>query len=383
MLPTIDALKAQCKGDRLMKKNSTMAAERKQIFKHAKLTIGLDLGDRSSYYCILDEAGNVIWERNVPTTSNGIRQAFGRIPRCRIALETGTHSPWVSRQLSELGHEVIVAHARNVRLIGESSRKDDQVDARTLARLARIDPGLLGPVRHRSAQAQIHLTVIRARAILVSTRTALVNAARGLTKSYGERLNKCGTEQMNRGSSQGLSQELREALDPLLREIESLNERIAEYHGRIEQIAKEVHPEVARLKQVKGVGTLIALTYVLTLDDPQRFRRSRDAGCFLGLRPGRRNSGKSEPQLHISKEGDRYLRTLMVQGAHYVLGPFGPDSDLRRWGLKLAERGGKNAKKRAVVAVARKLAVLLHKLWVSGEVYEPLRNNHKVVSAVA
>jgi transposase len=378
-----DALKAQWRGDRLMKKNNTVATGRKQIFKQAKLTIGLDLGDRTSYYCILDEAGNVILEGNLPTTSNGIRQAFSRIPRCRIALETGTHSPWVSRQLAQMGHEVIVAHARNVRLIGESSRKDDQFDARTLARLARIDPGLLSPVRHRSAQAQIHLTVIRARAALVSTRTALVNAARGLTKSYGQRLNKCGTEQMNRDSSQGLSQELRDALDPLLREIESLNERIAEYNGRIEQIAKEVHPEVARLKQVKGVGTLIALTYVLTLDDPHRFRRSRDAGCYLGLRPGRRNSGKSEPQLHISKEGDRYLRTLMVQGAHYILGPFGQDSDLRRWGLKLAERGGKNAKKRAVVAVARKLAVLLHKLWVNGEVYEPLRNNHKVVSAVA
>jgi len=379
----IDALKAQCKGDRLMKKNSTVAVGRKQIFKQAKLTIGLDLGDRSSHYCMLDEAGNVILERSLPTTANGIRQAFSRIPRCRMALETGTHSPWVSRQLSELGHEVIVAHARNVRLIGESSRKDDRIDARTLARLARIDPGLLGPVRHRSAQAQIHLTVIRARAALVSTRTALVNAARGLTKSYGQRLNKCGTEQMTRDRAKGLSQELREALDPLLREIESLNERIAEYNRRIEQIAKEVHPEVARLKQVKGVGTLIALTYVLTLDDPQRFRRSRDAGCFLGLRPGRRNSGQSEPQLHISKEGDRYLRTLMVQGAHYILGPFGQDSDLRRWGLKLAERGGKNAKKRAVVAVARKLAVLLHKLWVSGEVYEPLRNNHEVESAVA
>ncbi len=364
-----------------MKKNSTVAVGRKQIFKQAKLTIGLDLGDRSSHYCMLDEAGNVILERSLPTTANGIRQAFSRIPRCRMALETGTHSPWVSRQLSELGHEVIVAHARNVRLIGESSRKDDRIDARTLARLARIDPGLLGPVRHRSAQAQIHL--IRARAALVSTRTALVNAARGLTKSYGQRLNKCGTEQMTRDRAKGLSQELREALDPLLREIESLNERIAEYNRRIEQIAKEVHPEVARLKQVKGVGTLIALTYVLTLDDPQRFRRSRDAGCFLGLRPGRRNSGQSEPQLHISKEGDRYLRTLMVQGAHYILGPFGQDSDLRRWGLKLAERGGKNAKKRAVVAVARKLAVLLHKLWVSGEVYEPLRNNHEVESAVA
>jgi transposase len=378
-----DALKAQYKGDRLMKKNSTVTTKRNKIFKEPKLTIGLDLGDRSSHYCILDEAGKVVLEHHLPTTVKGIQQVFSKIPRCRIALETGTHSPWVSRQLSQMGHEAIVAHARNVRLIGGSSRKDDRLDARTLARLARIDPGLLGPVRHRSAQAQIHLTVIRARAALVSTRTALVNAARGLTKSYGERLRKCGTEQMNRESCQGLSQQLREALDPLLGGIESLNERIVECDRRIEQIAKEVHPEVARLKQVKGVGTLIALTYVLTLDDPYRFRRSRDAGCFLGLRPGRRNSGQSEPQLHISKEGDRYLRTLLVQGAHYILGPFGQDSDLRRWGLKLAERGGKNAKKRAVVAVARKLAVLLHKLWVSGEVYEPLRNNHNVVSAVA
>jgi len=176
---------------------------------------------------------------------------------------------------------------------------------------------------------------------------------------------------------------LREALDPLLGEIESLNQRIAHYERRIEKISSEAYPSVALLKQVKGVGTLIALTYVLTLDDPHRFRRSRDAGCFVGLRPGRRNSGMSQPQLHISKEGDRYLRTMLVQGAHYIMGPFGEDSDLRRWGMNLAQRGGKNAKKRAVVAVARKLAVLLHKLWVSGEVYQPLRNNHKVVCRVA
>jgi transposase len=376
-----DALEAQRRP--AMKKISTVEIDRVQIFKENQLTIGLDLGDRASHYCILNEAGEVILESKLPTAPKGIEEVFSRIPRSRIALETGTHSPWVSRQLTQLKHEVIVAHARNVRLIGESSRKDDQLDARMLARLARIDPGLLGPVRHRSAKAQIHLTVIRARAALVSTRTALVNAARGLTKSYGQRLRKCGTEQMNRETAQGLSQELRDALDPLLGEIESLNERIAEYDKRIERIAKEVYPQVAVLKQVKGVGPLIALTFVLTLDDPHRFRRSRDVGCFLGLRPGRRNSGMSEPQLHISKEGDRYLRTLLVQGAHYILGPFGEDSDLRRWGLKLAERGGKNAKKRAVVAVARKLAVLLHKLWVSGEVYEPLRNNHKVETAVA
>ena len=205
-----------------MKKNSTMATNRNEIFNEPKLTIGLDLGDRSSHYCILDEAGNVILEHNLPTTPKGIDQVFSRIPRSRIALETGTHSPWVSRQLTELGHEVIAAHARNVRLIGERSRKDDQLDARTLARLARIDPGLLGPVRHRSAKAQIHLTVIRARAALVGTRTPLVNAARGLTKSYGERLKKCGTEQMSRESAKGLSQQLRDALDPSLTASRSL-----------------------------------------------------------------------------------------------------------------------------------------------------------------
>jgi transposase len=354
-----------------------------KIFKKKKLTIGLDLGDRWSFYCVLDEAGKIILEQKVLTTPEAMKQTFGKIPRSRIALETGTHSPWVSRLLTELGHEVIVAHAQKVQLITKSNRKDDRHDARTLARLARIDPELLGPVRHRSAQAQIHLTVIRARAELVSARTALVNAARGLVKSYGERLPKCGTDQVSEKLAEGLSAELREVLVPLLKEIESLNEPIKEYDERMEKIAKEVYPEVSLLKQVKGVGTQIALTYVLTIEDPHRFLKSREVGCFLGLRPGRRNSGESEPQKKISKEGDRYLRTMMVLGAHYILGPFGEDSDLRRWGLKLAERGGKNAKKRAVVAVARKLAILLHRLWVSGEVYEPLRNSQKAMRAVA
>jgi transposase len=379
----IDALEAHEKRRPAMKKISTVALDIIEIFKGHQLTIGLDLGDRTSHYCILNEAGEVILEQKLPTTPEAMKQTFERIPRSLIALETGTHSPWVSRLLTELGHQVLVAHAQKVQLITKSTRKDDRHDARTLARLARIDPELLGPVRHRSAQAQIHLTVIRARAELVRARTALVNAARGLVKSYGLRLPPCGTQQVSRELAAGLCTELREVLEPLLKEIESLNERIQEYDARIEKIAKESYPQVALLKQVKGVGTQIALTYVLTLEDPHRFRKSRDVGCFLGLRPGRRNSGQSEPQKHISKEGDRYLRTMLVQGAHYILGPFGEDSDLRRWGLKLAERGGKNAKKRAVVAVARKLAVLLHRLWVSGEVYEPLHNSHKEMRAVA
>ena len=276
-----------------------------------------------------------------------------------------------------------VGHAQKVRLITKSRRKDDRLDARTLARLARIDPELLSPVKHRSAQAQLHLAEIRARATLVSARTALINAARGLAKSYGERLQRCHTQQVRRETANGLSAGLREALEPLLQEVESLSERIQEYDRRIVKLTKERYPETALLKQVKGVGDLIAATYVLTMEDPHRFRKSRDAGCFVGLQPGRRNSGESEPQLHISKEGDEYLRTLLVQGAHYILGPFGEDSDLRRWGMNLAARGGKTGKKRAVVAVARKLAVLLHRLWVSGEVYEPLRNSQKALGAAA
>ena len=251
------------------------------------------------------------------------------------------------------------------------------------ARLVRIDPKLLAPVKHRSAQAQADLMAIRARAGLVRARTSLINTARGVTKSYGERLRGCNPRNMNPVKAQELSPELKTALEPLLGAIESLSERIVEYNERIEQIAKRSYPEVARLTQVKGVGTLIALTYVLTLEDAHRFGKSRDAGCYVGLQPGRRNSGQSEPQLHISKEGDRYLRTLLVQGAHHILGPFGADSDLRRWGLKLAERGGKNGKKRAVIAVARKLAVLLHRLWVSGEAYEPLRNQRGVALPAA
>jgi len=182
-----------------MKKNNTVASSGKQIFEGQKLTIGMDLGDRFTYYCVLDEAGEVLVEQKLPTSKVGMQQVFGRMPRSRVALETGAHSPWVSRLLTQLGHEVIVAHARNVRLIGESSRKDDRLDARTLARLARLDPRLLSPVQHRSAEAQAHLTVIRARAALVGARTALINAARGLAKSYGERLRKCGTQQVNQG----------------------------------------------------------------------------------------------------------------------------------------------------------------------------------------
>jgi transposase len=366
-----------------MKKVSIRAAAQSSNISQQKLTIGLDLGDRNSWYCVVDETGQIQLEQRVRTSAKALQEVFGGMPRSRITLEIGTHSPWISRLLSELGHEVIVANARKVRLIGESRKKDDRMDARTLARLARIDPQLLYPVKHRSVQAQADLMTIRGRAGLVRARTALVNTARGLAKSYGERLRGCNVRNMNPEKAESLSPELQAALEPLLNAIESLSERIVEYNDRIENLAQQSYPQLAVLKQIKGVGTLIALTFLLTLEDPHRFHKSRDVGCYLGLQPGRRNSGQSEPQLHISKEGDPYLRTLLVQGAQHILGPFGVDCDLRRWGLKLAERGGRNGKKRAIVATARKLAVLLHHLWVSGEVYEPLHNGSRVIVAAA
>jgi transposase len=306
---------------------------------------------------------------------------FAGMGRCRIALEVGTHSPWVSRLLSGLGHEVIVANPRQLPLITASSRKDDRLDAQALARLARVDPKLLQPIRHRTEKAQQDLMAIRVRAVLVDARTALVNAARGLAKSMGQRLPACAAERMSLDKLEELPEQLRDRLKPLAEEAASLTAQIKTLDEQIEQIARKDYPETELLMQIKGVGTLIALTFVLTVDDAERFEHSRDVGCYLGLRPKRSQSGDSDPQLRITKEGDTYLRKLLVQGAHYILSRLGPDTDLKRWGLKLAARGGKNAKKRACVAVARKLSILLHHLWVTGEVYEPLRNSQASLAA--
>lgn len=360
-----------------MKKNNTVKASLKRGNKKERITIGLDLGDKSSRCCALEGSGEVLFERSVATTKEGMAQIFGAMAACRIALEVGTHSPWVSRLLQSFGHEVIVANARQIKLISQSTRKDDKFDARTLARLAGFDPQLLRPVHHRSEPAQLHLMQVRTRAALVEARTGLVNAARGFAKSMGERLPSSDTDSLNVQCLESLPEPLAAVLQPLLEEVASLTEKIHACDEQIEQIARTKYPETELLRQVSGVGPLIALTFVLTIEDPARFAKSREAGCYVGLRPKRHESGERQPQLGITKEGDVYVRKLLVQGAHCILAPRAPDTDLKRWGLRLAARGGKNAKKRALVAVARKLAVLLHRLWVTGAKYEPLRNRER------
>ncbi len=351
-----------------------------------KTTAGLDLGDKYSYLlCLIDqESGEVIEEGRLRTTPEALRRRFCSERPLRIAIEAGTHSPWVSRVLEECGHEVLVANARKLRLIYSNKRKTDEIDAENLARLARLDPKLLYPLRHRGEGSQAHhLAIIRSREALVGCRTQLVNHVRGAVKSFGHRLPKCPARSFHKRASEHIPEALLAALGPILEQIGSLTERIRDYERQLEAISKEHYPETGLLRQVEGIGPLTALTFVLTLEDPHRFERSRMVGAYLGLVPATDRSGDRDPQKRISKEGDEMLRRLLVGSAHYILGPFGSDSDLRRHGEKIASRGGKNAKKRAVVAVARKLAVLLHSLWVSAEVYEPLRNAQRSTGQAA
>lgn len=338
-----------------------------------EVTIGLDLGDRMSHYYALSSRGCRVAEGRLATTKRALRDHFEALPRARVVMEVGTHSPWVSRLVSEFGHEVIVANARKLQLIYSDRRKSDGVDAEKLARLGRLDPNLLCPIGHRGKSAAEDLAVLRARDVLVRSRAKLINHVRGAVKSVGVRLSGCTKTTIHRRALEQLPPEIKPALQPILGTIELLNEQIRQLETRLDELCDK-YSETQLLRQVTGVGVLISLAFVLTLEDPARFQKSRAVGAYLGLIPGRSQSGDSDPQRRITKEGDPLLRRLLVQGAQYILGPFGPDCDLRRFGLALAARGGKNAKKRAVVAVARKLAVLLHRLWKSGEVYRPLRS---------
>jgi transposase len=268
---------------------------------------------------------------------------------------------------------VIVANPRRVALVYAGHTKSDEIDAETLARFGRIDPELLHPIVHRSRQTLTDRSLLRSRAILVQSRTQLINHIRGVVKSHGERLPRCGTNAFANKQRERLPEDLREALLPILEMIGLMTDQIRSYERKIEGLCQSRYRETALLRQVTGVGSITALSFVLTIEDPYRFAKSRVVGSYLGLRPRRWQSGETDLQMRITKAGDQEMRRLLVHSAHYILGPFGPDCDLRRFGMKLADRGGRSAKKRAVVAVARKLAVLLHRLWVTGETYEPLR----------
>ena len=306
--------------------------------------MGVDLGDQWSNYCILGLGGETLAEGQFRTQRQEVAEFFQGLARSRVVIEVGTHSAWVREVIAGPGHEVLVANARRMAGPKRRRRKNDRIDAARLARLGRVDPQSLYPIQHRNTEVRQDLLLLRAREPLVESRTKLISSVRGLVKTMGARLSSCSSDAFSKKVVAEIPEELRKTLQPLL----------------------------VLMRQVKGVGPVTALANVLTLETPLRFDRSRDVGPYLGLVTRQEDSGDTQPQLSISKSGDRMLRKLLVGSAHYILGPFAPDTDLRRFGKKLCERGGKNARKRATVAVARKLAVLLHRLWISGEVYEPL-----------
>jgi transposase len=338
-------------------------------------TIGMDLGDKRSFLYVVDNAtGDEVEQAHIPTTIKNVDRWFAQRQPATVVIEIGTHSGWVSRVIAKHGHEVLVADARQVRNLAKGGDKDDPLDGEFLARLGRADRRLLKPIKLRTEDTQIVLGLLRARDNLVQARTQLINHVRGSVKAVGVRLPKCSSESFHKLSNE-IPKKLRELLNPTMICVDTINKQIHAYDQIIESKSKQEYPETAILKQVSGVGPVTALAFVLTIEDPNRFAKSRTVGAYLGLTRSRYDSGESKPELGISKRGDELLRRLLVNCAHYILGPHGPDSDLRRWGLAHGATGGsKNAKKRAVVAVARRLAVLLHRLWTTGEQYDPLYN---------
>ena len=341
------------------------------------VTIGIDLGDKNHEVCVLNLDGEIVERFSVKNTRKQLQKEFKRFLAPVIAIETGTHSPWVSRELAAMGARVLVGNARKLRAIWARSQKTDVKDAEMLARLARFDETLLYPIHHRSEQAQVDLETIKARDALVRARTSLINHVRGVVKSLGERLPACSADYFHKRADMHMPDKLCATLNPLVEQIASITQNIRTYDKKIDQLATVSYPETACLRQIQGVGVLTSLTFILTLESSDRFDTSRSVGPYLGLTPRHDQSGECDKHLRISKEGNVYLRRLLVSCGQYILGRFGQDSDLRRYGLRLAARGGKAAKRKAIVATARKLAVLLHRLWSTGEIYQPLYNAKK------
>ena len=342
--------------------------------KPSTITIGIDLGDRKHAICALDAKGAILKQESITNTRQSLTALSKRHPGALMVMEVGMHSPWTSRFLKDLGHRVLVANPRKVRAIYQNDRKCDRKDAEMLARIARTDEKLLHPVEHGSEDMQLDLLQSKLRDNLVRQRVDIISTVRFTLKSLGIKLRSPNTACFARHARKALGTEHAHVLpliEPSLLVLDSMTAQIRELERSIETTACQKYPETEFITQIAGVGTLTALTFVLTVGDPTRFRRRRDVAAYFGLVPKRDQSGDTDKQLRISKAGDSYMRRLLVNAAQYILGPFGPDCALKRQGIKLAERGGGRAKKKAVIAVARKLAVLMLTLWHDEDIYEP------------
>lgn len=338
--------------------------------------IGVDISDK---WCVIrgvdemDDNVEVSRKTRVGTEADELRSYFETIEPTRVVMEASTHSPWISRLVADCGHDAFVVDPHRVQLISENKYKDDPTDAELLARLGRADIKLLNPIEHREENCQADLVKIRMRAVLVRVRSSLISTVRGTVKSFGGRIPSCSSETFGKKARDHLPELIRDTMVVMLSKIQALTTTIRRLDNEIEELIERRYPEANLLLQIDGAGPVTALCFILVLQDPERFDTNRQAGPYIGLAPGRNQSGDQDPNCRITKAGDKYLRKLLVQCAHWILN-FGPDSDLKRHGEKLLERGGRYARQKAAVAVARKLAVVMLTLWRTGEDYQPLFN---------
>ncbi len=335
--------------------------------------IGVDLGDTKHAICVTDKDGNILKEYFITITKQSFKKLIETYPQSLIAIEVGTHSPWISRYLTQLGAQVVVANARKLRAIYTNERKSDELDARMLAKIARLDIDLLHPIQHGTEEQQRDSLMIKLRASLTKQRAATVVTIRFTLKSLGIRIRSSSTRAFPNVARKYLQQqpEILAIIEPSLVILDALNEQIKKLEKQIEERISKKYPEAQHLQQITGIGPITALAFVLHISDPESFKSPRDVGAYLGLVPRSDQSGKKDKELSISKTGNTYLRCLLVQAAQYILGHFGPDCDLRNHGLKLAARGGNGAKKKAVIATARKIAVTMLAMWKNKNDYNP------------
>ena len=338
------------------------------------LTIGIDLGARNSAYCVQTPDREIATEGTLEINRDELGTLLEQHPGARIVIEASGPSRWVRDFAQELGHEVLVANPREFRVIAESHKKTDRNDARVLARFGQVFPELLHPVQLRGVETQLVRNMLTSRDLCVAQRTKHINLVRALVRNLGHSLPSGSAAAFHRTMKPLIPEELRPLTDPHFHLLEVLSDSISGYDRKLENYAKKVFSEAGILRQVTGVGLITALAFVVTIEDPARFARSRDVGAYAGLVPKARSSGGKTPELSVSKRGDKIMRRLLVGAAAYIVRSSSPDCDLKRYGERLQGRGGQAARGKARIAVARKLAVLLHQLWITGEVYDPDRN---------
>lgn len=335
-------------------------------------TIGLDIGDRCCALCRVDQQGKIVEEGSVSTERDTLRQRFGLYSRSRVVLEASTQSNWIARLIEELGHEVFVINPRQLQLISQSMKKTDRNDARILARIGRVDLGLLRPTYRHGLASLKAKALINARRNLVQVRTRLVNSVRCCAKVFGYKLRACSVEAFAAKASRALPPELLAILQGQLDSIAFISKQIDAYDEETSRVGQEEFPQTNLLLPIYGVGPQLSLNFAAVIEEPKRFKRSRDVGPYVGLTPRRDQSGDKDLKLPITKQGDGSLRSLLVTAATHILRASAPDSDLKRFGLRIANGKSAKARGRARIAVARKLAVVMHRLLLTGEVYQPL-----------